>query len=263
MEFGLKINKGMISEVFLGDCMDYMAQFPDKFFELAIVDPPYGINAPNMQMGQNLTRNNGHKQSQSTAVKNRLQRLNGGGGKLKNRILNTSKIEWDNKRPTQVYFDELIRVSQNQIIWGGNYFDLPPTRGFIVWNKNQPWENFSQAEFAWTSFDCPSKVFTYSNRGGSNEETKIHPTQKDVCLYKYCLDRMAKPNDKILDTHLGSQSSRIAAYDLGFDFYGSELDEDYFKSGCDRFEKHKLIKEEIKEKGFASTELSKNNPILF
>ena len=108
----------------------------------------------------------------------------------------------------------------------------------------------------------PAKVFTFSNRGGKNEEKKIHPTQKDIELYKFCL-KFAQKNDKILDTHLGSQSSRIASYDLGFDFYGCELDEEYFKSGCERFEQQRRKREEVKEFGYAKTELSKTNPLLF
>ena len=143
--------------------------------------------------------------------------------------------DWDCEKPSVEYFEQLFRVSKNQIIWGGNYFDLPPTRGFAVWNKNQPWDNFSQAEFAWTSFDCPAKLFTYSNRGGSNEEKKIHPTQKNVALYKWLLIKYAKQGDKILDTHGGSFSSAIACHELGFDFTGIELDKEYFDNAIKRF----------------------------
>jgi len=161
--------------------------------------------------------------------------MGGGGGKLKNRILNTSKIDWDYSTPTKEYFDELFRVSKNQIIWGGNYFPLPPTRGIICWNKNQPWPNFSQFELAWTSFDCPAKLFTYSNRGGANEETKIHPTQKPVYLYDYCLKHFAKPGYKILDTHLGSGSSRIACHKANLDFTAFEINKQYFLAQEKRF----------------------------
>jgi len=219
------------------DCMEYMATLPDKAFELAIVDPPYGINAPNMQMGNNpnRSRNDGYGSGPAISTTNRLQRLNGGGGKLKNRILNTSKIDWDNEKPSELYFQELKRVSKNQIIWGGNYFDLGPTRCVLCWNKLQPWENFSQWEMAWTSFDSPAALFTYSNTGGSNQETKIHPTQKPQKLYSWILKRYAKPGDRILDTHLGSGSSAIAAHQMGFDFVGCELDKDYYDAACKRF----------------------------
>jgi site-specific DNA-methyltransferase (adenine-specific) len=221
-----------------------MKRYPNQYFDLAIVDPPYGINAPNMTMGSNPNRKGRDERGElqygnvSTAQKikkNRLQRLNSGGGKLKNRILNTSKIEWDYEKPTAEYFEQLFRVSKNQIIWGGNYFNLPPTRCFIVWNKNQPWENFSQAELAWTSFDGPAKLFTYSNTGGANREKKIHPTQKPVYLYDYCLKYFAKQGYKILDTHLGSGSSRISCYKAKLDFTGIEIDQQYFNESEKRF----------------------------
>ena len=227
-----------VSEVYFGDCMEYMKDIPDKFFELAIVDPPYNIGGTALHSNRSLN----------------------GAGKLKDRAINKFNTKWDNEAPPVEYFEELFRISKNQIIWGGNYYDLPICRGFIIWDKMQPWENFSACEFAWTSFDMPSKIFREATtRTG---ETKIHPTQKSVELYKFCL-KFAQKNDNILDTHLGSQSSRIAAYDLGFDFYGCELDEDYFKSGCERFEQHRKKKEEVKEFGYAKTELSKINPLLF
>ncbi len=197
-----------------------------------------------MKMGSNpnRSRTDGHGSGTgiSTAVKLK-GRLNQGSGKLKNRLLNKSEIEWDNEVPTKEYFTELFRVSKNQIIFGGNYFELPPTRGIFVWNKLQPWENFSQCELAWTSFDMPAKLFTLSNTGGANAETKIHPTQKPIDLYKYLLDRYAKPTDykSILDTHLGSGSSRIAAHDMGFNFIGFENNKDYFDASVKRFEQYK------------------------
>jgi site-specific DNA-methyltransferase (adenine-specific) len=220
------------------DCMIGMAEYPDKYFDLAIVDPPYGINSPNMQMGHNPTRTEtGQYPSESTAVKlkkNRLQRLNGGGGKLKNRILNTSKIGWDYEKPKPNYFIELKRVSKNQIVWGGNYFDLPPTRGIVCWDKCQPWENFSQFELAWTSFDSPAALYRFSNTGGANLEKKIHPTQKPIALYKWLLTKYAKQGDKILDTHVGSASSLIACEDMGFEYVGFELDKDYYEAAQKR-----------------------------
>jgi site-specific DNA-methyltransferase (adenine-specific) len=134
----------MKNQANLIDCMDFMANVPDKYYNLAIVDPPYGINAANMQMGTNKSRSGDCYPGVSTATKIK-GRLNSGGGKLKNRLLNKSAIDWDNQTPPDEYFQELFRISQNQIIWGGNYFNLPPCRCFIIWNKNQPWENFSQA----------------------------------------------------------------------------------------------------------------------
>ena len=223
------------------DCLEYMKTVPDKHFDLAIVDPPYGINAENMQMGSNpnRSRTDGHGSGPgvSTAVKLK-GRLNTGSGKLKNRLLNKSEIGWDNQIPSAEYFKELERVSKNRIIWGGNYFPLPPTRGIIAWNKLQPWDNFSQFELAWTSFDCPAKLFSYSNTGGSNLEKKIHPTQKPADLYKYCLHHFAKEGNKIFDSHLGSGSIAIACHDYKFDLVGCELDKDYFESAKKRFDNH-------------------------
>ncbi len=147
------------------DCMEGMRQFPDKYFDLAIPDPPYGINAANMRMGTNMDRHDGQGNGTSTAERMRKGRLNSGGGKLKNRALQNMNCDWDFSAPDAAYFKELFRVSKNQIIWGGNYFDLPPTRGIICWDKLQPWENFSQVELAWTSFDRPASIFRYSTTG--------------------------------------------------------------------------------------------------
>jgi len=220
------------------DCMPALREMPDKAFGLAIVDPPYGINAPNMQMGNapNRTGENEYP-SVSAAVtlkKNRLQRLNGGGGKLKDRLLNRSAIAWDYEKPSPEYFTELRRVSRNQIIWGGNYFDLGPTRCVICWDKCQPWKNFSQWEMAWTSFDKPAALFSYSNTGGANKDKKIHPTQKPTALYKSVLNKYAKAGDKILDTHIGSGSSIVAAVDMGFEVSGTEINENYFSDLVNR-----------------------------
>lgn len=169
-----------------------MARYPDQWFDLAVVDPPYGINAAKMQMGSHPTRSrtDGHGSGPGVSTASRLKgRLNNGSGKLKNRILNKSSIDWDNEVPGDEYFKELFRVSKNQIIWGGNYFPLPPSRGIIVWDKCQPWDNFSQVEIAWTSFDMPAKIFRYSNTGGANAEKKIHPTQKPTQLYDWIYSR--------------------------------------------------------------------------
>lgn len=224
------------SKMILGDCIPGMKDFEDGFFDLAIVDPPYGINAPMMNMGSNPNRKEGGYPSTFTANRIRGGRLNGGAGKLRNRILNRSTITWDNEQPPPEYWEELFRVSKNVIVWGGNYFDLGPTRCFIAWDKLQPWENFSQVEQAWTSFDMPSKIFRHSNTGGANAEEKIHPTQKPVELYRWCLNKFAKEGDKILDTHAGSQSSRIAAVNMGFHYWGWEINEEYFHAGNKRFQ---------------------------
>ncbi|MEG1839206.1 MAG: DNA methyltransferase [Bacteroidaceae bacterium] len=217
-----------ISEVYNMDCMEYMKNIPDKFFDLAVVDAPYGINAPNMNMGS-------FKGIESTAEKLRKGRLNKGAGKLKDIALQTMPIAWDNGIPSKEYFDELFRVSKNQIIWGGNYFPLPPSRCIVCWDKMQPWDNFSQIELAWTSFDYPAKLFKYSTTGFRKGQKIIHPTQKPIPLYAYIFRQFANDGDKILDTHLGSGSSRIAAYKMGFDFYATEIDKEYFNAHEERF----------------------------
>jgi len=188
------------SNAFLTDCMEYMKTVPDKFFDLAVVDPPYGIGISSNPFRQK------HKQ-----------------------------YEWDNAIPTDEYFAELFRVSKNQIIWGGNYFNIPASQGFLIWDKKQP-HDFSSAmcEYAWMSIQSPAKI--YSLHVVTAELNKIHPTQKPVALYRWILKNYATPGDKIFDSHMGSQSSRIAAYDMGFDYWGCEIDKDYYEQGCQRFE---------------------------
>jgi len=197
----------MRSIVYNQDCLEAMRQMPDKAFDLAICDPPYGINIA----------------KENPRVSGRW---------------NYIPKQWDNAVPTDEYFVELKRVSLNQIIWGGNYFVLGVCRGFIIWDKNQPVDNFADCEFAWTSFNRVSKTFRYSVIRQNFVDGKIHPTQKPVALYKWLLTNYAKPGDTILDTHLGSGSSRIAAYDLGFDFTGFELDFDYWSAQEERFARH-------------------------
>ena len=197
------------SIVYNTDCLDYMRGLPDGYFDLAICDPPYGLDKSSTH----------------------------GRGKLRDRILNTGHIQQWDVRPSQEYFDELRRVSKQQVIWGGNYFDLPPCRCFVVWDKQQPWENFSQAEFAWTSFDKPAKLVTIPKSG---REQKIHPTQKPVELYAYILRTFAVGGGKILDTHLGSGSSRIAAYKMGYDFVGCEINTTYYELQEERFRRECL-----------------------
>jgi site-specific DNA-methyltransferase (adenine-specific) len=208
--------------------MEYMKTIADGFFDLAIVDPPYGINVTRMSMGTG----GGIMKRDSTVKRLRDARLKE-SGKLKNQI----SCDWDFYPPTAAYFKELFRVSKSQIIWGGNYFDLPPTRCIVCWDKEQVFENFSQVEMAWTSFNMPAKLFRYSNGGFrcGDKSPKIHPTQKPVKLYHYLLDTFAKPGDRIFDSHLGSGSSRIAAYRLGFDFHATEIDKIFFDAQEKRF----------------------------
>ncbi|KAA6438829.1 site-specific DNA-methyltransferase [Dyadobacter flavalbus] len=205
------------------DNMEMMARYSDNFFDLAIVDPPYGIG-----------EHGGKKRE---------------GGQSKQKGLKSKNYEnkgWDNETPEKRYFDELFRVSKNQIIWGGNYFidNLSPTPCFLVWDKKgTDGSDFADCELAWTSFKTSVRKFKYDWIGfgyinNPQGERKIHPTQKPVQLYKWVLQNYAQPGDKILDTHLGSQSSRIAAHDMGFDFYGCELDKDYFEQGCARYQQH-------------------------
>jgi site-specific DNA-methyltransferase (adenine-specific) len=197
----------MISIAENKDCMAAMAEFPDKFFDLAIVDPPYGISI-NMNMGRKKGRPKKHENK-----------------------------KWDCATPDKKYFDELTRISKNQIVWGGNYFTdkLPPSMGWIAWDKEIPdGMSFSKFELAWSSFDVATKKFQMT----STRAYSIHPTQKPVALYKWLLQNYAKPGDKILDTHLGSGSSRIAAHDMGFDFWSYELDSDYFEKQEQRFKAH-------------------------
>tara|TARA_Y100001963_G_C6656938_1_gene388531 strand:+ start:67 stop:681 length:615 start_codon:yes stop_codon:yes gene_type:complete len=198
-----------------------LKQMRDNEFDLAIVDPPYGIGidkAINSNKGKQ-----GFKQYKET--------------------------EWDNETPKQKYFDELFRVSKNQIIWGGNYFIdkiKKPSQCFLIWNKVQRDFSMSDAEIAWTSFDKTIRCFDLSRGGamGCNNRNggKIHPTQKPIKLYEWLLMNYAKEGDKILDTHLGSGSIAIACHNLGFDLLGYELDKDYFDAAKKRLEQHQAQK---------------------
>lgn len=181
----------------LEDCMALMRRYPDKHFDLAIVDPPYGIGI----------------------AANPVRQMH-------------DRKEWDAAIPSPEYFAELRRVSRDQIIWGGNYFPLPPSQGFVIWDKGQP-EDFSLAmcEYAWTSLQTPAKMF---RRSVLAEKNKIHPTQKPVELYRWLLDRYAKPGQRILDTHLGSGSHAIAAHYAGVHLTACEIDPDYFAAASER-----------------------------
>ena len=204
------MTKEIISEVYNMDCIAGMKEYPDKYFDLAIVDPPYGIGAENH------------------------------AGNAKNGWKQWDKKNWDSSIPNEEYFTELFRVSKNQMIWGGNYFAnlLPNSQGWIFWDKGQ--RNFSLAdgELCWTSFKKSLRVFEMARAKAkaSIGYEKIHPTQKPVELYDFCLYfAKLEQGDKILDTHLGSGSSRIAAYRNGFDFVGFELDKDYYEAQEKRF----------------------------
>jgi len=192
------------------DCMDYMKTQEDNAFDLAIVDPPYGIDAANMTMGKGSALDSG-----------RLKRK-----------------DWDKYTPNEEYFKQLKRVSKNQIIWGGNYFldYLGNTRCILVWDKKDYNSDFADAELAWTSFDKNTKIFQRARSSQGDSNGKIHPTQKPVKLYQWLLSTYAEKGQKILDTHLGSGSSAIAAHYFGVDFVGCELDIDYYNSAKNRFD---------------------------
>lgn len=211
----------MKPEVLNSDCMVEMRKFPDEFFDLAIVDPPYGI-------GENGQRNlTGDRPT----------------AKWKNpKSIQYKKFD-DSKPPNAEYFNELKRVSKNQIIWGGNYFTnfLEPSMGWIIWDKLvDEKEHLSMVEMAWSSFEKKAMKFELLWAGFKKGEStdRVHPTQKPKKLYKWLLHNYAKAGDKILDTHLGSGSSRIAAHDMGFDFWGYEIDKDYFEAQEKRFKNH-------------------------
>lgn len=202
------------SEVYLMDCIDGLRHYPDKYFDLAVVDPPYGIDI-NMNMGRKKGQPMKHK-----------------------------KKDWDADIPNYEYFIELFRVSKNQIVWGGNYMTeiLPPTKSWIFWDKAVPdGVSFADGELAWTSFDktlVKAKV-KYSGFQGMDDGGKIHPTQKPVQLYDWIFTKYTERGQRIIDTHLGSGSSRIAADKAGLNFVGFEIDEEYFNAANKRFENYK------------------------
>lgn len=205
------------------DCMDGMSEFPDKYFDLAVVDPPYGGGGHDVQA---------ERQEPLRRPIRPIQAGRTGGtwaAKFGKKI-----ISWD-CAPGEDYFRELFRVSKEQIIWGGNYFGLPPTRCFLVWRKSNIPENFTMAmcEYAWCSFNDNAKVITMPTEQGA---ARFHPTQKPVKLYDWIFAKYAKQGQKVLDTHLGSGASRIAAYEAGLDFIGFEIDKAYFDAEEKRFE---------------------------
>ena len=192
-----------------GDNMEIMKHIKDGEIDLSCVDPPYGIEI-NMNMGRR-------------------------AGQVKDHDDKT----WDDQAPPHVYFEELMRVSNNQIIWGGNYFHLPLTKAWVFWDKLVPeGVSFADGELAWTSFDKTLVKVTVPYSGFVGSEGKIHPTQKPVALYKWLLTKYAKPGQTILDTHGGSGSIAIACHDLGFDLTWMELDADYYEAALERYQEH-------------------------
>jgi site-specific DNA-methyltransferase (adenine-specific) len=215
-----------ISHVENIDCNLYMKTIPDKFFDLACVDPEYGIGIGSMNYTPSgAVRTHGHSAT--------------------NRKDYRKKGEWDNKRPDKSYFDELFRISKHQIIWGGNYFSdiLPVMKSYIIWDKrgDEKYTNdFSDCELAWVDSGV-ARVFRFLYNGMiqkdmKNKDYRFHPTQKPIEIYKWVLKRYAKPGYKIFDSHLGSGSHRIASYQLGFDFYACENDLEMFSKSCSWFD---------------------------
>lgn len=217
-------------DLYNADCMEAMKEFPDGFFDLAIVDPPYGIGV----MSMNYTTS-GAVRTHGYAVANRRDYR--------------KQSEWD-KKPDKSYFDELFRVSRNQIIWGGNYFTdcLPPSKSFVVWDKrcsDNMRNDFSDCELAWMSSGMGvARVYRYVWNGMiqgnmKDKEDRFHPTQKPVSLYQWLLHNYAKPGFKVLDTHAGSASSLIACHRAGIDGWGFEIDEEYFSKAKERLDREK------------------------
>jgi site-specific DNA-methyltransferase (adenine-specific) len=217
-----------MNKVHLIDCMEFMKGVPDKYYELAIVDPPYGIGADKAQNNAGRSREKANGKSKA-----------GRGWKT------YKETDWDNETPTDEYFEQLFRISKKQIIWGGNYFNFiwSYSNSFIVWDKKQRDFSLADGELAWYSEkDKAMRIFDYA-RGSAlinNNENggRIHPTQKPVALYEWLLKNYAKPGDKIFDSHVGSGSIRIACHDMGFDFEGCEIDKDYWEAQEKRYQQH-------------------------
>lgn len=212
------------------DCMEFMATIPDKYYNLAIVDPPYGSCG-----------NEDWDKKQKGRFGGRFEKysITRTGGTWSKKYQNDKNItHWDIAPPPE-YFDELFRVSKNQIIWGGNYFLLPPSNNFIIWQKLTISESFSMAmaEYAWTNIKGNAKIFPCAPQGTVSDK-RFHPTQKPVALYKWLLSKYAKQGDKIFDSHLGSMSIAIACHDYGFDLTGCELDVDYYNQAIERVKRH-------------------------
>ena len=240
------------SNVFNCDCVEYMRTLPDGYFDLCIADPPYGdakgdtvggvFSRADGRFGERFKRyfrptgndsqaGRGQSGTENQSCLRRAVRpipVTGGGVEIPS---------WD-VAPNEEYFREMFRVSRNQIIWGGNYFSLPPTRCFLVWRKTNIAEDFTMAmaEYAWTSFNSNAKIFSCSSLR-TDASGKFHPTEKRIELYRWILERYAKPGYKIFDPNMGSQNSRIAAYLMDYDYWGCEIDKYYFDEGCKNFER--------------------------
>jgi len=222
----------MALNIYNDDCMNYLPDYPDNAFELAIVDPPYGNNMHN-----------------SIAAGTTNIRIEKNGAKTLIKRMEKSNKKWDLNAPEISYFDELMRISKNQIIWGANHFisKIPfNSNCWIVWDKKNGKTNQSDCELAWTSFDKAVRKFSYMWSGMIQEqqnknltEKRIHPTQKPVALYKWLLKNYASEGDRILDTHLGSGSIAIACHDLGFDLEGYEIDQEYYQAALERLNTHR------------------------
>ncbi len=183
------------------DCLEFMKTIPDNYFDLVLTDPPYGIN-----IGRDSIRQK------------------------------HAKKDWDKETPSQKYFDEIFRISKNQIIWGGNYFNLPPSKGFLIWDKKQPYDfTLAMAEYAYSSWDFPAKLFSHSNRG---DEDKKHPTQKPTKLMEFCLDFAGRREDikSVFDPFMGSGTTALACQSIGIEWCGCELEPDYVKVANKRLE---------------------------
>jgi len=198
-----------LSEVYLEDCVKALKRYADNHFDLAIVDPPYGIE--------------------------RFKKPSGTTRFKSSKLMQEEGLTWDIK-PTDEYWNELFRVSKNQIVFGANNFTMPPSEYFLIWDKAQTVDNFATAEYAWVSMGLkkPAKIYRYSIHK-HNHTDKIHPTQKPIDLYRWILQNYAEEGNLILDTHLGSGSSRIAAYKGGFNFVGFEIDAEYYEKQEKRF----------------------------
>lgn len=192
------------------DCLPFMKQCEDNQFDLAIVDPPYGIE--------------------------RFKKPSGTTRFKSSKLMQEEGLTWD-KKPSKEYWNELFRISKNQIVWGANNFEMPPSEYFCIWNKKQTVDNFATAEYAWVSMGLkkPAKMFDYGIHK-HNHTTKIHPTQKPVDLYRWILQNYAEEGQTIFDSHLGSGSIAVACDDMGFDLVGLEIDKEYFDKANKRVE---------------------------
>ena len=249
----------MRNEAYNMDCIEYMRSLPDNAFDIAVCDPPYGKGNDDNLVGGGQESRPAHietlrgkvqtlRQADGTdcwadgekdTTSQRTHRFSGGTWAERYKIGGGQKAEapqWD-VAPPQEFFDELFRISRNQIIWGGNYFSLPPTRCFLVWKKHIP-ETFSMAmcEYAWTSFTGNAKVFEYSSLRGKHSGN-FHPTEKPLELYGWIYRNYVKDGETVFDPMMGSQASRIAAYKMGIDYVGCEIDKYYYDKGCEWFER--------------------------